>query len=710
MRPEPFVSLMYHDFAESPLGSYTIGWHALREQLDRLRAEGFVVEGFGGLERRLADGNWPARYVVLSLDDGYRTFLKAAEWLAERDMRATFFLTRDFCRERAEFLKEPEIRTLGELGEVGTHGTSHLPLNWLSSARAHGELADSKRWLEDLIGKEVRFMSAPGGYWNQGCQRLAADVGYSLVGTSREWWNRPERVARDRQVNRVTIRPYFGQQMFDRILKRDGRSFLLRRLRSLALALPNAVRGRWDLRQRTNSPSDDRHLDRSDRMVHTPTTRGLPLKHAHDPGVMGLGSHLHPGSPITPALKVWYVFSRFPAPSETFAGNDVRALRELGMVVRAVNLRPSLPCAPDLLREWELDGLELDEVTLGKLAAGLAAMLRRPDLLAFALGTIFRDNWRSPVHVGKSLLVLPRIFQIQRALSVGPPDVVHLFWGHYSALLGLLIRRTHPRVVLSVFLGAYDLRSRYRTSATLARCADGVFTHARANLPLLDRQGIPTHRVQVVYRGADLERMRYRSEAKVPFRIASAGRLTPEKGMHEVIEVFARIRKKWPRASLCVVGYGPERPALERRVRELNLSGVQFTGRLTHRQVFARLCEAEVFLFLSHEEHLPNVVKEAIAARCACVVSRTTGIEELVSPGERGLVVEARDVAAAAAGVSRMFEEPGLRDQFTERAWTHLEAHFDVKRSMRRYCEVWQACYVARRTAPSEAPVLAAGA
>lgn len=264
-------------------------------------------------------------------------------------------------------------------------------------------------------------------------------------------------------------------------------------------------------------------------------------------------------------MNVWYVFSQFPAPSETFAGTDVRVLRQLGVRVRAVNLRPAHPRARELLREWDLEDLEVDAVTPAKLLAGTGALLRRPGLLTWALSTILRDNWRQPVHVLKSLLALPRIFQVHRALAAQPPDVLHLFWGHYASLLGLLVRRTHPGVVVTQFLGAYDLHTAYRTGTRLAGAADRVFTHARANLPLLARQGIAPEHVTVIYRGVDLERCRPERRPKVPGRVATAGRLVPEKGMGEVIEAFARVQARWPRASLCVIGDGPERVALERR-------------------------------------------------------------------------------------------------------------------------------------------------
>jgi peptidoglycan/xylan/chitin deacetylase (PgdA/CDA1 family) len=178
---------------------------------------------------------------VLTFDDGYQSFLPVAELLATRGMQATFFLTRDLCQQRSDFLRDPEIRRLGELGEVGTHGTSHARLSHLPPAAASQELVESRQWLEDLLGREVRFMSVPGGFWSPSRQRLAIQAGYTLVGNSREWWNRAQLVRRWRQVNRVALRSHFSPVQFDRILRRDLRFYIPRWLRFLALAIPKSL-------------------------------------------------------------------------------------------------------------------------------------------------------------------------------------------------------------------------------------------------------------------------------------------------------------------------------------------------------------------------------------------------------------------------------------------------------------------------------------
>ena len=47
------------------------------------------------------------------------------------------------------------------------------------------------------------------------------------------------------------------------------------------------------------------------------------------------------------------------------------------------------------------------------------------------------------------------------------------------------------------------------------------------------------------------------------------------------------------------------------------------------------MSEAEFFFLMSTTERIPNVVKEAMAAGCVCVVSETPGIRELVEDGQK---------------------------------------------------------------------------
>jgi peptidoglycan/xylan/chitin deacetylase (PgdA/CDA1 family) len=241
-----FATLTYHRIGGGN-SSYSVSQQQLREQLGRLRDEGYVVEGFEQLEERLRFGHaLPRRYGVITVDDGYESAMRAAESFAERGCFATFFLTRDWCMNRPGFLRPTEIREIRDAGfSVGTHGASHRKLTFLPDGDCLGELAGSKAWLEDVTGEKVRYMAAPAGFINARVLRLAQGLGYVLVGTCRERMNSAEAVREFGSVNRVNIRSYFSMRDFEKIISGHFGFYLWRRTRSTALALPKQLLYRW---------------------------------------------------------------------------------------------------------------------------------------------------------------------------------------------------------------------------------------------------------------------------------------------------------------------------------------------------------------------------------------------------------------------------------------------------------------------------------
>jgi peptidoglycan/xylan/chitin deacetylase (PgdA/CDA1 family) len=95
--------------------------------------------------------------VVLTVDDGHESVLWAADLLGKRGGHASFFLIRDRSANKPGYICEKDIRELRRRGfSVGTHGATHRGLTFLPKEQCLAELAESKRWLDDVIGEEVR--------------------------------------------------------------------------------------------------------------------------------------------------------------------------------------------------------------------------------------------------------------------------------------------------------------------------------------------------------------------------------------------------------------------------------------------------------------------------------------------------------------------------------------------------------------------------
>lgn len=198
MIPGSFVALVYHDVHSGHtvdygrLGRSATMYHVSRRaflsHLDVIQDTGLSCLDEAALRGCFAGAEGRTRGspgVVLCFDDGWRGAVEcAAPALAQRGMPAFFFVTTDFVGRRF-FVSPDALRRLDpSLFTIGSHGVTHRMLSSLSSDDIHAELADSRSWLEDLLGRPVTALSVPGGATDRRVLDIAAAVGYEHVFTS----------------------------------------------------------------------------------------------------------------------------------------------------------------------------------------------------------------------------------------------------------------------------------------------------------------------------------------------------------------------------------------------------------------------------------------------------------------------------------------------------------------------------------------------
>lgn len=236
-----FVGLVYHNISDAGRASqYTLSWSEFRRQLQWLKESRLQANGFSDLEKHIQAQTSPPE-VTITFDDGHRSNLQAAMELAQLGIRATVFVTPSFCIDRSDFLKPAELRALHRIADLGAHGYTHRPLTKLDRRTLDREIVDSKMWLEDIVGAEVRYMAAPGGYINDRVTEACFRAGYHLIGNSVEWWNRVSACKALHTVNRVTLRGGWPIETFEAILRCHPIFYLRRRLRGAMLAMPKLI-------------------------------------------------------------------------------------------------------------------------------------------------------------------------------------------------------------------------------------------------------------------------------------------------------------------------------------------------------------------------------------------------------------------------------------------------------------------------------------
>ena len=138
--------------------------------------------------------------------------------------------------------------------------------------------------------------------------------------------------------------------------------------------------------------------------------------------------------------------------------------------------------------------------------------------------------------------------------------------------------------------------------------------------------------------------------------VLAAGRLVYYKGFDRLIDVAANI--PW---RIVIVGDGPERTALEDRIRRNGLEDkVHLAGYVPDEQLAAHLAAADMFVLpsVNRAEAFGIALLEAQAAGLPVIVTDTgAGTVEAFSPGESGLLVPPDDRHALASAVNRLIAD-----------------------------------------------------
>ena len=132
------------------------------------------------------------------------------------------------------------------------------------------------------------------------------------------------------------------------------------------------------------------------------------------------------------------------------------------------------------------------------------------------------------------------------------------------------------------------------------------------------------------------------------------------------LDVFRLIRQR-VRARFLIVGDGPVRADIERRVAEYGLGeDVSFAGE--QQDLVALLSIADLFLLPSAQESFGLAALEAMACEVPVVASNVGGLPEIVKDGVTGFVCAPDDVARMAERGVALITDPTLRMSITRRA------------------------------------------
>lgn len=164
-------------------------------------------------------------------------------------------------------------------------------------------------------------------------------------------------------------------------------------------------------------------------------------------------------------------------------------------------------------------------------------------------------------------------------------------------------------------------------------------------------------------------------------------RITPEKGIHTLIEATAKLKAS-PPVQLLVVG-GPYFPkdaeyidSLKAQAERLGVADrVVFTGFLEDTGAILSLLDV-VLLASTIPEACPRTIIEAMAAGVPVIATPLGGSKELVTP-ETGILVPAEEADAFAAAITQLAEDAERRKRMGEACRLRAELLFCATQNAR---------------------------
>lgn len=170
--------------------------------------------------------------------------------------------------------------------------------------------------------------------------------------------------------------------------------------------------------------------------------------------------------------------------------------------------------------------------------------------------------------------------------------------------------------------------------------------------------GIDENRIVPLRNGVDLERFQpidrvaRRHELGLhTFTLLSVGNIIPGKGHHIVIEAL----RLMPEVRLLIAGTGPQRSAYEQLARDAGVAErVTFLGAVPQAELKTYYGAVDALVLATEREGWPNVLLESMACGTPVLATNVSGIPEIVTAPEAGVLMESRTPEAIVRAVEKL--------------------------------------------------------
>ena len=340
------------------------------------------------------------------------------------------------------------------------------------------------------------------------------------------------------------------------------------------------------------------------------------------------------------------------------------------------------------------------ERVVSNLAAALDSDSFRP------LVCLFRPGWLKdqcdrhgiPTYVipNKGILDLSWLLSFFRLIKEERVSIIHAH--EFDAIVHGTMAAFFARVpVVATMHGKnyfWEKAGRRTAYRLVSRYAKMVAVSQDLKEFVIERVGIPSERIRVIYNGIDQHPLVHASDVKQCLNeleltddqqvVGAVGSLYPVKGHRYLLEAIPSVVEQCPQARFVIVGRGDQEKVLIEQVKRLGIGKyVRFLGL---RQDIPRLLSImDVFVLPSLSEGLSVATLEAMAAGKPVIATRVGGNPELVLQDETGLLVPSQDAQALATNITRILQDREFARHLGTNGLKRVQAFFDMQTMAANY-------------------------
>ncbi len=402
-----------------------------------------------------------------------------------------------------------------------------------------------------------------------------------------------------------------------------------------------------------------------------------------------------------------YIANEFPSPLEPYVVDEIAELRRCGLRVICCSGKRVSPDSLSLQeRAFWKETRFFQPLSDDQLVRALRRLASNRQDLWQLLHPLLLERGASP---GRRIRSLGHtLMGAALAEQLEPLDVqhIHAHHGYFASWMALCAARLLG-IGFSFTLHGSDLLQRADLLSAKLRACQFCVTVSDYNRQYILRNYPATPSDKIIVQRLGVDRVLpwpspepAHAEDRKRFCLLAVGRLHAVKDYRFLIEACDVLRDKGSDFFCWIVGEGPERPALERRIAALGLQGlVHLIGQVPRADLPGYYRYADLVVMTSRSEGIPVVLMEAMAHEKLVLAPAITGVPELVEHQRTGFLYQSGSLADFVGTVRWIQGHQSSLSGIQRAAAASISASYDRQRNLRAFSEQFIAAI-----SPSEGP------